>query len=56
MLILEFFGEHFPRERCHGTCDNCLAMRGCSQETKDCTQEVILVVDGMDIYCCCYIS
>ena len=49
MLILEFFGEHFPRERCHGTCDNCLAMRGCSQETKDCTQEVWLrhMVDGI---------
>ncbi|CAN0100849.1 unnamed protein product, partial [Pylaiella littoralis] len=39
VLILEFFGEHFPRERCKATCDNCIAMQGCAQETKDCTQQ-----------------
>lgn len=40
VLILEFFGEHFPRERCRATCDNCIAMQGCAQETKDCTEQV----------------
>ncbi len=44
MLILEFFGEHFPRERCKATCDNCIAMRGCAAETKDCTEQVVVVV------------
>lgn len=42
VLILEFFGEHFPRERCRGTCDNCIAMQGCAKETKDCTEQVTM--------------
>ncbi|CAM9742081.1 unnamed protein product, partial [Hapterophycus canaliculatus] len=37
-LILEFFGERFHRENCRGTCDNCIAMQGCTRETKDCTE------------------
>ncbi|CAN0383612.1 unnamed protein product, partial [Ectocarpus sp. 12 AP-2014] len=39
VLILEFFGEHFPRGRCKATCDNCIAMQGCEKETKDCTEQ-----------------
>ncbi|CAM9378146.1 unnamed protein product, partial [Choristocarpus tenellus] len=41
VLILEFFGEHFPREKCRNTCDNCAAMQGCAVETKDCTREAL---------------
>lgn len=39
VLILEFFGEHFPRGRCKATCDNCIAMQDCDKETKDCTEQ-----------------
>lgn len=51
MLILEFFGEHFPRERCKSTCDNCIAMQGCARETKDCTEQVREAASGPSASC-----
>jgi bloom syndrome protein len=41
-LVLGHFGEHFERQSCKGTCDNCKARNdGCAVVTKDLTAHAI---------------
>ncbi|KAG6620915.1 bloom syndrome protein [Phytophthora cinnamomi] len=40
--LLEYFGEHFSREQCHGTCDNCKNKTlGIAFEKSDVTEDCV---------------
>ena len=47
--LLEYFGEHFSSEQCHGTCDNCKNKAlGMTFEKSDVTEDCILLA-GMSM-------
>ncbi|RLN60642.1 hypothetical protein BBJ29_008442, partial [Phytophthora kernoviae] len=44
--LLEYFGEHFSNEECHGTCDNCKnKAMGMVLEKTDVTEDCLVLLD-----------
>ncbi len=43
VMLLKYFGEAFPREECHGTCDNC--SHPDSIIDRDCTEPAKAIID-----------
>lgn len=44
--LLEYFGEHFSSEQCHGTCDNCKnKVLGISFEKSDVTEDCVALAE-----------
>ncbi len=46
-LLLQYFGEHFPREKCNKTCDNCRLVQFSTQ--LDATQPARLILEVLKV-------